>query len=84
MLLLLSKISDIDYAEELLKYFVSTFVQIYGQEHVSHNIHNLLHIAEVSRKFGSIVNFSAFPFENHMTHLKKNWFEKVTSHYNKL
>lgn len=29
--ILLSKFSDIDYAEELLKYFVSTFVQIYGQ-----------------------------------------------------
>lgn len=68
----LTKSTDnIDYAQSLLEYFVNTFTQIYGQQYVSHNIHNLLHICTDVRKYGPVDQFSAFPFENHMTYIKK-------------
>lgn len=68
---LLSKCQDIHYADELLVYFVKTFIILYGAENVSHNIHNLLHITADSKKFCNIENFSAFKFENNMMFLKK-------------
>ncbi|CAG9768513.1 unnamed protein product [Ceutorhynchus assimilis] len=55
-----------NYASELLEYFVHTFSLLYGQEHCSHNIHNLLHLHADFTKFGPLFNFSAFPFENFM------------------
>lgn len=60
----------IDYSESLLNYFVETFIAIYGVEHVSHNIHNLLHLCQDVKRFGPLDMFSAFPFENHMRSLK--------------
>jgi len=39
-----------DYAESLLDYFVRTFDEMY--EHVSHNIHSLLHIVDDYRTYG--------------------------------
>lgn len=70
--ILLSLNENIDYANELLKYFVKTFITIYGSEHVSHNIHSLLHIADDSKIYGSIENVSAFSLKNNMLFLKKN------------
>ncbi|XP_076247885.1 uncharacterized protein LOC143187548 [Calliopsis andreniformis] len=54
----------IDYASELLKYFVVTFRMLYGLENISHNVHNLLHITQDVKNHGPLDNFSAFPFEN--------------------
>ncbi|CAH1170530.1 unnamed protein product [Phaedon cochleariae] len=62
---------NIDYAGILLKYFVDTFIIIYGKDNVSHNVHNLLHICDDVRRFGSLDDFSAFPFENYMQTFKK-------------
>lgn len=63
--------NNIDYANELLKYFVRTFINIYGVEHVSHNIHSLLYIAGDTQIYGSIENLSALPLENNMLFLKR-------------
>jgi len=63
-------VGNIDYAQSLLEYFVNTFTQIYGEQYVSHNIHNLLHICADVKKYGPLDEFSAFPFENHMTYIK--------------
>ncbi|XP_076299700.1 uncharacterized protein LOC143218433 [Lasioglossum baleicum] len=54
----------IDYASELLNYFVKTFKILYGEQHISHNVHNLLHIAEDVRNHGPLHDFGAFHFEN--------------------
>lgn len=70
-LTLLSKNVNVQYAKYLLKYFVNTFATLYGEQHISHNIHNLLHIADDVNIFGSIENFAAFPYENNMLFLKK-------------
>ncbi|KAJ8916475.1 hypothetical protein NQ315_014694 [Exocentrus adspersus] len=36
--------SYIEYAHSLLEYFVNGFIILYGEESVSHNVHNLLHL----------------------------------------
>lgn len=61
----------LQYAENLLKHFVQSFVTLYGTAHASHNIHNLLHLVADVRKFGTLDNFSCFRFENHMSAIKK-------------
>jgi len=62
--------SYVNYAKDLLEYFVKTFQFIYGQEHISHNVHGLLHICEDYKYFGPLDNCSAFIFENYMKELK--------------
>jgi len=61
----------ISYAHELMKHFITNSIQIYGPDFISHNIHNFLHLSDCVRLFGSLDNFSAFPFENFMQKLKK-------------
>lgn len=63
---------NIVYCQSLLKYFVETFIILYGAQNVSHNVHNLLHLCDDVRRFVPLDMFSAFPFENHMKNLKKH------------
>jgi len=37
-----------DYAEEILKLFVTDFAAIYGNEFVSYNIHSLIHLSAIT------------------------------------
>ncbi|KYN08255.1 hypothetical protein ALC62_00766 [Cyphomyrmex costatus] len=60
----------IDYAHELLMYFVSEFGNLYGYKYINHNIHNLIHLTSDVRKFDSLDKFSCFPFENYMHKIK--------------
>lgn len=53
-------------ADTCLKYFIETFIILYGKENVSHNIHNLVHLVNDSKNFGKLDKFSAFHFENYM------------------
>lgn len=61
----------LDYAENLLKHFVRSFIKLYGKAYASYNIHNLLHLVGDVRKFGILENFSAFRFENYMSTFDK-------------
>ena len=61
----------INFAEALLHYFVESFGILYGEQYISHNVHNLLHICSDVRMYGPQDNFSAFRFENYMTFIKK-------------
>ena len=60
-----------DYAEEILKLFVTDFAAIYGTEFVSYNIHSLIHLAQDAQKFGPLDSVSAFPFDTFLGKLKK-------------
>lgn len=60
----------IQYADDLLNYFVLTFEQIYGQYLISSNIHGLIHLVDDYKQYGPLDNCSAFPFENYMKVLK--------------
>lgn len=63
--------SEIEYAGSMLKFFVRTFIHIYGKEHVSHNVHGLCHLSDDVTHLGPLDSWSAFPFENHMSSLKR-------------
>lgn len=72
MLILISpnRACYLEYAKELLDYFVNTFQIIYGRDHVSHNIHGLLHLSDDYNYYGPLDNSSEFFFENYMKELK--------------
>lgn len=58
-----------NYAENLLKYFVANYSQ-YCNLYITYNVHNLIHLPADVRKFGTLDQFSAFPFENEMQNMK--------------
>jgi hypothetical protein len=60
----------IDYANDLLIYFVQEFGELYGNEFVNHNVHNLIHLILDVKTFGPLDKFSSFPFENYMHTIK--------------
>lgn len=59
------------FSKSLINHFVVEFGNIYGKQYMSHNVHIILHLADDAKKYGSINNFSAFPFESYMQPLKK-------------
>lgn len=63
-------INKINEAERFLEQFVLSFEKIYGRHFVSYNVHNLLHLANDVRKFGTLDTFSAFKYENYMKTVK--------------
>jgi len=72
MIILLSPNNNhlLNYARELLNYFVRSFQKIYGVYNISHNIHSLLHFSDNYQNYGPLDNCSAFCFENYMKELK--------------
>ncbi|KYM96522.1 hypothetical protein ALC62_12823 [Cyphomyrmex costatus] len=60
-----------EYANSLLMWFVSNYGDIYGDEYLSFNVHNLIHLANDVKTFGCLENFSCFKFENYMQKIKK-------------
>ena len=54
----------IDKAELYLKEYVSRFSDLYREIHMSCNLHLLLHLPEIVRRFGPLWVTSCFPFEN--------------------
>jgi len=69
------KNSYLNYAEKLLQHYVTTFKLLYGEHHISHNVHGLLHIVDDVKHFGPLDMFSSFRFENFM--------QKFKCHYNR-
>lgn len=61
----------LDYAHDLIIYFVKSFKVLYGIENMTHNVHNLLHVVDDVRNFGCLDNYSSFPFKNYLKTLKK-------------
>lgn len=71
MLLNDSNVSQKQYAADLLQFFVDQFSHLYGENKISHNVHNLIHLVSDVEVHGSLENFSAFAFESTMQQLKK-------------
>ena len=62
----------LNYAKDLLKYFVSAGNVIFGRTFTVYNVHNLLHLCEDSSTFNtSLDHISSFPFENYLQVIKK-------------
>jgi len=69
------------YSKELLVHFVQAFKILYGEEYVTYNIHNLIHLPEDVKIHGCLDMFNGFPFENYLQRLKQ-CSEKVLNPYN--
>jgi len=61
----------LQYAQDLLKYFVASFGVIYGQDQLVYNVHSLIHIPDDAKKYGTLDCVSAFQFETFLGRLKK-------------
>lgn len=59
-----------EYAHSLLVYFVKTMSILYGDSHLTHNMHNLMHITNCVKIHGNLDQFSCFPFENFLFCIK--------------
>lgn len=60
------------YAKELLRNFFSLLPSMYGKDTQVINSHNIIHVADdVEYMRAPLSNFSAYPFENYLGHIKK-------------
>lgn len=65
-----------NYARQLLRHFVQSFIEIYDNSFITHNFHGLIHLVDDADYFSSKVNeftldkISAFPFENYLQKIK--------------
>ncbi|KAF4527066.1 hypothetical protein B566_EDAN013511 [Ephemera danica] len=59
----LTRIPGMDMIKDVV-YDPFHLVTLYGEEHVSINVHALCHLCDDVRRFGPIDRFSAFPYEN--------------------
>lgn len=58
-------------AQILFEKFIEGYIQVYGEEFVTSNVHNLEHIVNDVDRFGSLNSISAYPFESYLFQLKK-------------
>lgn len=58
-------------ANTLLERFVENYAIIFGEDRITSNVHNLLHICECVERYGDVNNFVEYPFENFLQTLKK-------------
>lgn len=61
----------LDYAHQLLRYFVEGCKDLYGEEFIVYNVHSLIHLKEDVAKYKSLDNCAAWMFENYMQQIKK-------------
>lgn len=61
----------VDTAENMLKYFVEIYPDLYGPKNATYNTHSVLHIVQCVRDVGNLQSFAAYKFENYLQHLKK-------------
>ena len=77
----------VDYAKELMVFFVKEAKNIYGGGMLSYNMHAMLHVADEAVRYGSLDEASAFRFENHLYQLKRRvrpGRHPLTQAYNRL
>lgn len=60
-----------DTANILFERFVENYPFIYGENKVSYNIHNILHICECVKRYGPVSEFAAYKNENYLHQMKK-------------
>lgn len=57
-------------AQQLFEDYVEKFAEIYGQDSVGSNIHNLCHVVNDVSRFGCLPSLSAYPFEGMLFKIK--------------
>lgn len=62
---------NLNLAQQCFEHFVSSFNSFFGN-HLTYNIHNLLHITDHVSIFGEPDSFSTYKFENYFQKIKKS------------
>lgn len=57
-------------AQALLAHYIECFREIYGEQYLTSNVHNLFHLVDDVKRFGALETFSAYPFENMLGRIK--------------
>lgn len=60
-----------DLVRHMLNAFINDMSDIYGEENVIYNVHCLTHLVDDVQQFGSLDEFSSFPFESYMFQIKR-------------
>lgn len=60
----------LELAHTLLCNYIEYFADIYEEDHISSNVHNLCHIVEDVKRFGILTTFNAYLFENKLLKIK--------------
>lgn len=60
----------IELASECFKEYVEEYMDIYGPDSISSNVHNLIHATDDISRFGCLTNISTYPFENYLGFIK--------------
>lgn len=58
-------------ASNFIDMFIKYSVKIFGKGFVVYNVHMLLHLIYDVMRFGNVMNFSAYPFEDKLGGLKR-------------
>lgn len=62
--------NNLNIAHTLLESFVEYFVDIYGEDYITSNVHNLLHLVADVKRFGILTTFNTYPFESKLFTIK--------------
>lgn len=57
-------------ARKMLEAFVSEYMELYGEQFLTSNVHNLQHVVDEVERFGPLSTISAYPFENALQRIK--------------
>lgn len=57
-------------ARQLLLQYIELFKEIYGEQYLTSNVHNLSHLIDDVERFGELDTFSAYPFESMLGRIK--------------
>lgn len=57
-------------AKILFTEFVEMYIDLYGSDAITINVHNLCHVIENVTRFGNLNQISTYPFENAARHIK--------------
>lgn len=60
----------VDIAENLFHQYIEEFIDLYGIDSISSNVHNLAHVVSDVRRFGNLNRIDSYQFENCLYGLK--------------
>lgn len=58
-------------ADSMFRNYVELYRDFYGEDYMTSNIHNILHLTDEVKKIGVLSTFNAYPFESRLFYIKK-------------
>ncbi|KAB0803680.1 hypothetical protein PPYR_00650 [Photinus pyralis] len=58
-------------AESLLEKYIDKYIDIYGLDSITSNVHSLCHLVDDVERFGELETFSAYQYENKLYKIKR-------------